>query len=375
LVQVATTLLILAGQLRHAPAMNDVSGLRRQVLDEIRRFEERAKSAGTPQEVVLAARYALCATIDEAVLSTPWGAHSEWTQQSLLVALHRDATGGEKFFEMLNRTSSDPSRHIDLLELQFLCLAVGFGGKYHVSERGEQRLDDIQQGLFRTIRDYRGAHDPALSPRWKGREDRRNPIVRYVPWWVACAAAVALVSLTYIVLYARLSRSATPVQAALASIGTEPFREAPARPSGVTLRQLLSADEAARILGIDEDGGKTTVTLLAPDLFASGSAALNPVALDTVSRLAEAIRQVPGRVLVVGHTDDQPIRSLRFQDNFALSQARAETVATLLRRGVDVAARVRSTGVGSTEPRYRPESAEENRARNRRVEIVHVAEG
>jgi len=375
LVRVASTLLILAGQLRHAPSMADVAGLRRQVVDEIRRFEERARSAGVAPEVVPAARYALCATIDEAVLSTPWGAHSDWTQQSLLVALHRDATGGEKFFEMLERTSSEPSRHIDLLELQFLCLAIGFGGKYHATERGAQHLDEIQQGLFRTIRDFRGAPEPILSPRWKGREDRRNPLIRYVPWWVACAAALAVVSLTYIVLYARLGQTAAPVQRALAAIGTESFRETGARPSGVTLRQLLSAEEAARVLAIEEDGGRTTVTLLTPDLFASGSAALNPVALETVSRVSEAIRRVPGRVLVTGHTDDQPIRSLRFQDNFALSQARAETVATLLRRGLDVAARVRSTGVGSTEPRYRPESSDANRARNRRVEIVHVSEG
>jgi type VI secretion system protein ImpK len=375
LVRAASTLLLLAGQLRHAPAMSDVSGLRRQVLAEIRRFEEQARSAGIAREVVPAARYALCATVDEAVLSTPWGAHSDWTQQSLLVALHRDASGGEKFFDMLQRTSSDPSRHIDLLELQFLCLAVGFGGKYHVSEQGAQRLDDIQQGLFRTIRDFRGAPEPALSPRWKGREDRRNPVVRYVPWWVACAAALAVVSLTYIVLYTWLGRAAAPVQAALAAIGTESFRETAARPSGVTLKQLLAPQEAARTLAVEEDGGRTTVTFLAPDLFASGSAALNAAALDTVSRVAEAVRRVPGRVLVTGHTDDQPIRSLRFQDNFALSQARADTVAELLRRGLDVAGRVRARGVGSTEPRYRPESTAENRARNRRVEIVHVAEG
>ena len=41
--------------------------------------------------------------LDEAVLSTPWGGQSEWAQHPLLVALHREAWGGEKFFEMLDR--------------------------------------------------------------------------------------------------------------------------------------------------------------------------------------------------------------------------------------------------------------------------------
>ena len=83
-----------------------------------------------------AARYVLCAGLDEAVLSTPWGAQSEWAQHPLLVALHREAWGGEKFFEMLDRISTDPARYLDLMELQYLCLALGFGGKYQVHERG-----------------------------------------------------------------------------------------------------------------------------------------------------------------------------------------------------------------------------------------------
>jgi type VI secretion system protein ImpK len=48
------------------------------------------------------------------------------------------------------------------------------------------------------------------------------------------------------------------------------------------------------------------------------------------------------------------------------------SVVGLLERGIDNRARLRWTGAGSSEPRYRPESAPENRARNRRVEIVHV---
>jgi len=374
LVQAASTLLLLAGQVRQMASHSDVAGLRRQTLDEIRRFEERARASGAAQEVVMAARYALCAALDEAVLSTPWGAHSEWPQQSLLVALHREAWGGQKFFDMLERISTDPRRHIDLMELQYLCLALGFAGKYQIAERGPAQLTEIQQSLYRKLRDQRGTPPPALSLRWKGREDRRNPVLRYVPWWVAAVGAVVLLSLTFVVLYTRLGTAAAPVQASLAAIGTEAFVGEPPRPAaGPTLRQFLAPEEARRAVSTEEEGGRTTVTLLLPELFASGSDRLNPAASDTLARVAEAIRRVPGRVLVVGHTDDQSIQSIRFQNNFALSQARADQVARLLRRDVDVAARIQSSGVGSTQPRYRPESNPENRARNRRVEIVHVS--
>ncbi len=84
---------------------------------------------------------------------------------------------------------------------------------------------------------------------------------------------------------------------------------------------------------------------------------------------------MPGRVLVVGHTDDQAVKSLRYRDNYELSRERAVGVVKVLQLGMENHARVTWTGVGSSEPRYRPESDPANRSRNRRVEIIHVFGG
>src|SRR5262249_40898384 len=152
LVQAASPLLLITAHVRETLSM-DVAGLRRQALDEIRRFEEQARSSGVASEGVLSARYVLCARLDEAVLSTPWGNQSEWAQHPLLVALHREAWGGEKFFDMLDRISSDPARYIDLMELQYLCLVFGFTGKYQIQERGQEHLQNVHHDLYRKIRD------------------------------------------------------------------------------------------------------------------------------------------------------------------------------------------------------------------------------
>ena len=125
-------------------------------------------------------------------------------------------------------------------------------------------------------------------------------------------------------------------------------------------------------MSVEEKGGRTLITLLGGDLFGSGSVTVNPAYNQTLQHLAAAINKVPGRVLVVGHTDDQPIRSLRYQDNFELSRERAVSVGKILERTIDNHARLSWTGLGYSEPRYRPESDPENRSRNRRVEIVHV---
>lgn len=373
LVRAATPLLLMSAQIREAMASVDAAGLRRTALDEIHQFEEQARAARVANEVVLAARYVLCAALDEAVLSTPWGNQSEWAQHPLLVALHREAWGGEKFFDMLDRTSKDPSKFIDLMELQYLALAFGFAGKYQVQERGQEKLLDVQQSLYRRIRELRGSSPSSLSLRWRGLEDRRNPILHYLPWWVVTAAALPILAIAFTAWYASLAGAAAPVQADLARIGLDDFSTpAPAAPArGPTLKQLLASDEQSGALSVDEQGTKTTVTLLAPDLFESGSATVNGAYAASLQRVAAALNRVPGRVLVVGHTDSQPIKSLRFQDNFDLSRERAVSVVNVLKQGGDNPARFTWTGVGSSEPKY-SESDPANRSRNRRVEIIHV---
>ena len=230
----------------------DVAGLRDHALEEMRRFEEQARAAGVQNEIVLAARYVLCAALDEAVLSTPWGAQSEWAQHPLLVALHREAWGGEKFFEMLERVSQDPGRYIDLMELQYLVLAFGFGGKYQVQRArvtsGSRRSSRTSIARSATIA---STPPPELSLRWRGLEDRRNPLIRYVPWWVVGAAALAILAIAFTFYYASLANFAAPVHAELAKIGLEDFRRAGAAPGpGPTLKQLLAPEEAQR----DDDG-------------------------------------------------------------------------------------------------------------------------
>lgn len=376
LVQAASPLLLRMGQMRNAPASIDVPSLRRSALDEIRRFEERARAAGVRNEIVLAARYVLCAGLDEAVLSTPSGAQSEWAQHPLLVALHREAWGGEKFFEMLDRIVVDPGRHIDLIELQYLILALGFTGKYQMMERGHEQLADLQHNLHRTIQNQRGAAAAELSLQWRGLEDQRSRLIRYVPWWVVVAAALAILSVTFAIYYTKLANQASPLHERLAQIGIEDFAlpPPPAPPApGPTLKKLLAPEEAAGALTVKEEGARSTVTLEASDLFKSGSADVNGSYGPTLDKITAALNKVPGRVMVVGHTDDQPIKSLRYHDNNELSRERAVSVANVLLKGLDNPARLMSLGAGSSQP-IAPGSDPESRARNRRVEIIHLRE-
>jgi len=379
LVAAAGPLLLMAGRLRHTTDAADTAGLRRQLVADVRQFEEQARSAGVAAEQVAAARYALCATLDEAILSTPWGARGEWGTQPLLSIFHRETWGGEKFFQLLERTKSDPRQYAGLLEVLYACLSLGFAGKYALDPKGALQRDNLQHEVFERLRSLRGGPPGPLSPHWQGEHDRRNPVLRYVPLWVVAAVGLALVTSAYLYFRFQLSRAAEPTFAALSQVGVQDFAaeapSVPALPPPVTLKQLLADLEAEGSLAVEEEGSRSTVTLSGGELFAAGSATLKPRFESIIDRVGAALNEVPGPVLIVGHSDSQPIRSFRYQNNFELSTDRALSVRKRLEAIVTVPARLQSNGVGSTQPRFVPEDEPENRARNRRVEIVHVYSG
>jgi type VI secretion system protein ImpK len=219
LVDAATALLVLAGQLRNTVSHSDVAGLREHVVQQVKLFEQTARGQGVTPETLLAARYLLCTFLDETVLSTPWGSESVWSTHTLLSTFHNETWGGEKFFLILERMLQEPGRHRDILELIYLCLSLGFQGKYGVQDQGRSRLADVQDKVYQAIRMQRGDLERDLSPHWKGIEDRRTALVRYVPLWVVAAIAGVLLLVTYAGFRFILENSSAPVYDSLDKIG------------------------------------------------------------------------------------------------------------------------------------------------------------
>lgn len=373
LVQVATPLLLLAVQLRHSAQAPDVLRLREQAEQQIRRFEQHVRQARCAPESVVTARYVLCAALDEAVLNAPWGERSGWAQKTLLTSFHGESYGGAKFFVILERLGQDVPRHVELLELLYLCLALGFAGRYQIEPDGAARLSAIQDDLHRRIRSQRGTAPEALAPQWRGVEDQRARLGRLLPLWVVLVAAACVLLAAFLWWHTRLNALSAPISAQAARIGVDTARvPGPAAPAAaLRLKQLLAAEERAGLLAVDEQAdGSTRVRLNAASMFAPAGVALDPAQAPLLARIAAALDQLRGRVVVVGHTDDQPLRSLAYKDNYALSAARAQAVAQALARGLREPARIESVGAGDSQPLALPPQLAANRARNRRVDIL-----
>jgi len=218
LANAAATLIAVFEKTRLALSHPDVGGLHQRLASEIQVFEENARQIGLRPEVILSARYCVCAALDEAVLNTPWGSESAWPQRTLLSVFHNETSGGEKFFQILDRMLEYPAENIDFLELQYIFLSLGFEGKYRVIHRGRDTIEQLRDELFATIRRHRGEYERSLSPSWRGLGKTRNSLASYIPFWVVASIIGAVLLLSYSGFRVWLYESSSPVVAKLDEI-------------------------------------------------------------------------------------------------------------------------------------------------------------
>ncbi|MEO8490098.1 type IVB secretion system protein IcmH/DotU [Pseudomonas sp.] len=162
LVVAASGVLSQVVQLKGCSGRESIATVNDRLAAAVTAFESRALQRGVENSQVISARYVLCSVIDEAVVTTAWGNRSDWSKMSLLSRFHNETFGGEKVFQLLERLSRDPVKHLAMLELMYLCLSIGFEGKYRVMERGVSQLEAIRDALHRQIRQVRG--DPPPEP-------------------------------------------------------------------------------------------------------------------------------------------------------------------------------------------------------------------
>lgn len=211
LISAASKVLGVIIKLRTTMNHANVPDLHKRLTREIQSFEREARQLSLSQETVLTARYLLCTVVDEVVLSTPWGTASGWSQHSLLSLFHKETFGGEKCFMILQRTQEAPGSHLELLELFYLCLSLGFQGKYRLAQRGHEQLEQIRDNLYRTIESHRPPMERDLSPRWQGCVERKTKLIQYIPLWVIASVVLGVLVATFSGYRWWLYQSATPV--------------------------------------------------------------------------------------------------------------------------------------------------------------------
>lgn len=379
LVAAAGRLIRLASQVRSMPVGPELKSLRQLVVKELEAFSKRAQGMGLEQKSVQLAHYILCAFMDDAVMSTPWGANSIWSQHSLLAAYHNDTQGGDRLFQFAERMEQDPGREPRLMELLYQCLALGFEGRAALDPRGQSILHTRRSRLAAALAARQGVPSGEISPQWQGVTALGGPYQPRIPLWAVLAM---LATIGFVIFAALLFRLSSQADAAIASlnqaVGNAQIVPAPPAPETATptydrIREILAPDIGAGRLSVLREGNDIVLRLNNQGLFESAQADPSSSWGDTFRRLAEAANLTKGPLRVEGHTDNQPLRlSLQYPSNVELSVARARAVAAAVGgAGLADPSRTTTAGLGDAQP-IGDNSSVDGRRQNRRVEI-HVA--
>lgn len=126
--------------------------------------------------------------------------------------------------------------------------------------------------------------------------------------------------------------------------------------------------ETSIVLMLDERG--LLVRFMDNVLFDSGKADLTPKAREIINKVAEIIRQNDKNVRVEGHTDNVPIKTVRFPSNWELSTTRAVNVVKYLIEECGIEAKRMSASGYSDQHPIDDNTTQEGRQKNRRVDMV-----
>jgi len=377
LTDAASSLLILVGHVSNTLEAHDTNALKQKVSTELNDFSRKAKSLGFGEGVIHDATYILCTAIDEAVLNTPWGEQSGWSQNSLLSIYFGNVAGGNSFFDRLKKLGEDPSRNHQLLGLMYYALALGYQGRYRSDPNAPAKLAQIRQWTAEKIRPFIQLQtDPYLSPRWEGIKQRRSLLPSFLPMWLIGVATLGLLLATFSFFFFNLTYASGNVINKMQALQDkpppikakviEPYIPEPTLPK---LSVVFAGENRLQIE--DDDPLHTSIRIRSDSLFKSGSATMTDAIQPLLKELSTEMNIRPGQIKVTGHTDNIRISSslkLKFPSNQILSQARADTVANIIRNKLDEKGRLSTQGKGSNTPLV-SNKTREGRSKNRRVEI------
>jgi type VI secretion system protein ImpK len=379
----ASPLLQLLDRLRGLRRPPDVQALRQRAIQDLHAFERKARDAGIAMELLRPAHYALCASIDDVVLNTPWGAAGGWASQTLVAALHPGARGTDQFFDQLAQMQKTPERFLPVIELMCLCLSLGFMGRYRQAH-GEEALGRIRAGVHATIAAQRPAPAAELSRHWQGVAAPYRPGRPGVPVWVALAASVAICAALLVWASASLNAASDGIQAQAldvppahmpqvtraAIVQKLPPPPAPPEPTALDrLRASLQPDIDRGAISLLGTPATPIIRIADRGMFAPVGAVVQAASLPLLERIAAVLHNEAGSVRVVDYTDNQPVHTVQFPSNFQLSTARANAVRAILARGVGPAMQISAEGRADADP-VAPNNTAEAREQNRRIELV-----
>ena len=375
----AAQALALAASMRSGRVQTPLAQIHAQVSQVVAAFD-RTIAPLYNEEQRRRARYAVAATFDDIAQNLPGQQNdgAEWARRSMVVQFFSENIGGDRFWQLVEDMLRQPHENRDLIELYHACLAAGFEGRFRIMPDGKRRLHEIMTQLYAVLEHPRSLSQLEMAPHWRGEDEPMRKVGFWTRILMAAGAAAGLLLLIYLILRLILAQAGGPAMQGMRGVNPEqplglsrvaPAAAAPPSAQATRLQQFLAPEISQGLVTVESDGTTVRVRTTVGQLFKSGSDELEPGRRNIFERIAAGVEGEPGDVSVDGHADSDRIATVTFPDNLALSKARAERVAEIIKGGLSNPGRVSAQGFGDSQPIASNDTAE-GKSQNRRVEVV-----
>lgn len=194
-------------QLRATEEFGDAEVLRRRIKDLLDDAEREALRTGVSPDNIQMAKFALVAFIDETILSSDWSQKDDWVSTPLQLELYDQYDAGEVFFDRLEQLRQNPKANAEALEVYYLCMTLGFKGKYQLHE--QERYREIIETTYEELSRLPGMGTKDLAPHGKPRGQVAQEVKSKLPTWVIAAAAALIGLLVYTGMYVYITDTAS----------------------------------------------------------------------------------------------------------------------------------------------------------------------
>jgi type VI secretion system protein ImpK len=207
-------------RIRSAEQVEDAASFRGAVRALLDASERAAREAGSGDDEIQDVLFAVVAFLDETIQESGWGDKEHWRSRPLQLEEFGRYDAGEEFFVRLEALRADPVEQAAVLEVYYLCLALGYRGRYQVSDRA------AVQALIEALQADLSAATPALERSTADPDDRQaspRHSVRVAPLHIVMVAVV-LISGIYLAARSSAARTAARTSNAVVEMIEDPTR-------------------------------------------------------------------------------------------------------------------------------------------------------
>jgi type VI secretion system protein ImpK len=192
---VCSDVLSLILQLRNSRDLPAPDILQRRVLGLFDTMMQNGKEARIPEQDMFDAKFALAAFADEIIYHSNWPGKTQWLSNPLQLQFFQLNTAGDMFFQKLDELYGQRGR-VHVAEIYFLCLALGFQGKYRL--RQQEGLGAVVEGVGNYVALSEGGGD-VIAPNADRKDGGGSAVRRELPF-VAIALGFLVLALVIVII-------------------------------------------------------------------------------------------------------------------------------------------------------------------------------